>query len=231
MATQKTIKKEKEKREIKWIQTLRDTIKNETAQFVVGLLCVMVSVYMILAFSSFILNGGADQSALEQQSVTEALSDPTPEQVNNATGRSGAHIAQQLINGYFGVSAYSIAAFLLVLGLNLMRTYKFNLKHWGICCATILIWGSLFLSVTVDSWLSTSPIYWGGYHGHNVTAWLNGQFGLPGIIILLVVTAILFCMYLTSNTIEVIRKLLHPKSLLPGKDEVEAPYNHRDEGN
>ena len=224
MATQKTIKKEKEKREIKWIQTLRDTIKNETAQFVVGLLCVMVSVYMILAFSSFILNGGADQSALEQQSVTEALSDPTPEQVNNATGRSGAHIAQQLINGYFGVSAYSIAAFLLVLGLNLMRTYKFNLKHWGICCATILIWGSLFLSVTVDSWLSTSPIYWGGYHGHNVTAWLNGQFGLPGIIILLVVTAILFCMYLTSNTIEIIRKLLHPKSLLPGKDEVEAPF-------
>ena len=221
MATQKTIKKEKEKKEIKWIQTLRNTIKNETAQFVVGLLCVMVSVYMILAFSSFILNGGADQSALEQRTVTEVLSDPTPEQVNNATGRSGAHIAQQLINGYFGVSAYSIAAFLLVLGLNLMRTYKFNLKHWGICCATILVWGSLFLSVTVDSWLSTSPIYWGGYHGRNVAAWLSGQFGVPGIIILLVVTAILFCMYLTSNTIEVIRKLLHPKSLLPGKDEIE----------
>ena len=221
MATQKTIKKEKEKKEIKWIQTLRNTIKNETAQFVVGLLCVMVSVYMILAFSSFILNGGADQSALEQRTVTEVLSDPTPEQVNNATGRSGAHIAQQLINGYFGVSAYSIAAFLLVLGLNLMRTYKFNLKHWGICCATILVWGSLFLSVTVDSWLSTSPIYWGGYHGRNVAAWLSGQFGVPGIIILLVMTAILFCMYLTSNTIEVIRKLLHPKSLLPGKDEIE----------
>ena len=221
MATQKTIKKEKEKKEIKWIQTLRNTIKNETAQFVVGLLCVMVSVYMILAFSSFILNGGADQSALEQRTVTEVLSDPTPEQVNNATGRSGAHIAQQLINGYFGVSAYSIAAFLLVLGLNLMRTYKFNLKHWGICCATILVWGSLFLSVTVDSWLSTSPIYWGGYHGRNVAAWLSGQFGVPGIIILLVVTAILFSMYLTSNTIEVIRKLLHPKSLLPGKDEIE----------
>ena len=221
MATQKTTKKEKDKREIKWIQTLRNTIKNETTQFVVGLLCVMISVYMILAFSSFILNGGADQSALEQRTVTESLATPQPEQVSNATGRSGAHIAQLLINGSFGVSAYSIAAFLLVLGLNLMRTYKFNLKHWGICCATILVWGSLFLSVTVDSWLPTSPIYWGGYHGHNAATWLNSQFGLPGILILLVVTAILFCMYLTSNTIEVIRKLLHPKSLLPGKDEVE----------
>ena len=221
MATQKTTKKEKEKKEIKWVQTVRTTIKNETTQFVVGLLCVMISVYMILAFSSFILNGGADQSALEQRTVTESLANPQPEQVSNATGRSGAHIAQLLINGSFGVSAYSIAAFLLVLGLNLMRTYKFNLKHWGICSATILVWGSLFLSVTVDSWLTSSPIYWGGYHGHNVTAWLNTQVGLPGILILLVVTAILFCMYLTSNTIEVIRKLLHPKSLLPGTDEVE----------
>ena len=223
MATQKTIKKEKEKekREIKWIQSLKSTVKNETTQFVVGLLCVMVSLYLILAFSSFVLNGGADQSALEQRTVTEALADPTPDEVNNATGRSGAHMAQTLINGGFGISAYSIAVFLLVLGLNLMRTYKFNLKHWGICCATILVWGSLFLSVTVDRWFTASPIYWGGYHGHNVATWLDGQFGVPGIAILLVVTAILFCMYLTSNTIEVIRKLLHPKSLLPGKDEVE----------
>ena len=221
MATQKTTKKEKEKKEIKWIENIRTTIKNETAQFIVGLLCVMVSVYMLLAFSSFILNGGADQSALEQLTITEALADSTPDTVNNATGRSGAHIAQLLINSCFGVSAYSIAVFLLVLGLNLMRTYKFNLKHWGICCATILVWGSLFLSVTVDKWLPTSPIYWGGYHGRNAAAWLNSQFGLPGILILLVVTAILFCIYLTNNTIEVIRKLLHPKSLLPGKDEVE----------
>ncbi len=224
MATQKATKKEKiqkEKKGIKWIQDIRSAIKNETALFVAGLLCVMVSLYMILAFTSFILNGGADQSALEEQSVTEALANITPDEVENATGRSGAHIAQTLINGSFGISAYSIAAFLLVLGLNLMRTYKFNLKHWGICCATILVWGSLFLSITVDRWFTTSGIYWGGYHGHNVAEWLNAQFGMPGILILLTITAILFCIYLTSNTIEIIRKLLHPSSLLPGKDEKE----------
>ncbi len=224
MATQKNTKKEKvkkEKKEIKWIQSIRTAIKNETAQFIVGLLLVMVALYMLLAFSSFILNGGADQSAMEPQTVTEALANTTPDKVENATGRSGAHIAQTLINGCFGISAYCIAAFMLVLGLNLMRTYKFNLKHWGICCATILVWGSLFLSITVDRWFVGSGIYWGGYHGHNVSEWLSAQFGMPGIIILLAVIAVLFCMYLTSNTIEFIRKLLHPKSLLPGKDEEE----------
>lgn len=224
MATQKNTKKEKvkkEKKEIKWMQSIRTAIKNETAQFIVGLLLVMVALYMLLAFSSFILNGGVDQSAMEPQTVTEALANTTPDKVENATGRSGAHIAQTLINGCFGISAYCIAAFMLVLGLNLMRTYKFNLKHWGICCATILVWGSLFLSITVDRWFVGSGIYWGGYHGHNVSEWLSAQFGMPGIIILLAVIAVLFCMYLTSNTIEFIRKLLHPKSLLPGKDEEE----------
>ncbi len=232
MATQKNSKKEsikKEKKEIMWIQSIRNTIKNETAQFITGLLCVMVALYMILAFSSFILNGGADQSAMEQQSITEQVANPTPEEVQNATGRSGAHIAQTLINRCFGISAYSIAAFLLVLGLSLMRTYKFNLKHWGICCATILIWGSIFLSITIDQWFGNSAIYWGGYHGHNVTAWLDSQFGTPGIVILLVVTAILFCMYLTSNTIEFIRSLFHFKSLLPGKDEEEKATPSQEE--
>ena len=225
MADKKTSKKEdikKVKKDIKWIQTLRNTIKNETTQFVVGLLCVMVALYMILAFSSFVLNGGADQSALEQPTATEQLEGMTDE-IKNSTGKSGAHIAQLLINNSFGISAYSIAVFLLLLGLNLMRTYKFNLKHWGICCATILVWGSLFLSITVDRWFIGSGIYWGGYHGHNVTKWLDGQFGMPGIIILLLVIAILFAIYLTSNTIEFIRKLLHPKSLLPGQDEIETP--------
>ena len=223
MATQKNSRKEniqKEKREIKWIESIRATIKNETVQFITGLLCVMVAVYMALAFTSFILNGGADQSAMEQPIPTEQLDEIAPEEVQNATGRSGAHIAQMLINRCFGVSAYGIAAFMVVLGLSLMRIRKFDLKHWGICCATILIWCSLFLSVTIDQWFSTSAIYWGGYHGHNIATWLDAQFGMPGIAILLVVTGILFCMYLSSNTIEFIRGLFHIK--LPGKDEVEA---------
>ena len=223
MATQKNSKKEniiKEKKTIKWIEDIRTTIKNETVQFIVGLFCVMVAAYMILAFTSFILNGGADQSVLEQQSLTEQIANPNSEEVQNATGERGAHIAQLLINNSFGISAYCIAAFLALLGLTLMRVRKFDLKHWGICCATILIWGSLFLSVTIDRWFTSSPTYWGGFHGHNVAAWLDSQFGMPGIVILLVVTAILFCIYLTPNTIEFIRGLFHIK--LPGKDEVET---------
>ena len=230
MATQKSSKKDiKEKKEIKWIQDIRTMVKNETVQFVTGLLCVMVALYMALAFTSFILNGGADQSALEQPNITEQVANHSNEEVQNATGERGAHIAHLLINHSFGVSSYSIAVFLGLLGLTLMRVRKFNIKYWVICCATVLIWGSLFLSVTIDQWFTTSAIYWGGYHGHNVASWLDSQFGMPGIIILLAVTAIFFCMYLSANTIEFIRGLFHIK--LPGKDEVETAPTPQEESN
>ena len=228
MATQKNTKKEtiqKEKREIKWIKNIRTTMQNETVQFITGLLCIMMSAYMMIAFSSFLLNGGADQSAMEEKSPTEQVaSATTTKEIQNATGERGAHIANSLINSGFGISSFSIAAFLMVLGINLMhiRSRKFDLKHWGICCATILVWGSLFLSVTIDRWLNSSAIYWGGYHGHNAAAWLEEQFGMPGILLLLAVTGILFSMYLSNNTIGFIRNLFHPKSLLPGEDEEET---------
>ena len=227
MATQKNLKKEK--KEIKWIQNIRATIKNETVQFVAGLLCVMVAIYMVLAFTSFVLNGGADQSALEQQNFTEQIANPIVDETQNATGERGAHIAYKLINHGFGISAYSIAVFLSILGLTLMRIRRFDLKLWGICCATILIWISLFLSATVDRWFSASAIYWGGYHGHNIVTWLDNQFGMPGVVILLAMTSIFFCMYLSSSTIEFIRGLFHFQ--LPGKDEVENSSVTPQEGN
>ena len=88
MATQKNSKKDKvEKKEIKWLQTLRNTLKNDTTQFVIGLLCVMVALYMVLAFCSFVLNGGADQSALEPATAIEqfeGVADDAPDVVKNS---------------------------------------------------------------------------------------------------------------------------------------------------
>ena len=86
MATQKSTKKEntqKEKKEIKWIQNIRATMNNETVQFVTGLLCIMVGAYMMLAFSSFLLNGGADQSAMDPKSPTEQVSSETTKDIQN----------------------------------------------------------------------------------------------------------------------------------------------------
>ena len=45
----------------------------------------MIGAYMVLAFSSFILNGGADQSVMEKASITEQVDSSATKEVKNAT--------------------------------------------------------------------------------------------------------------------------------------------------
>jgi S-DNA-T family DNA segregation ATPase FtsK/SpoIIIE len=53
--------------------------------------------------------------------------------------------------------------------------------------------------------MRTSFIMPGGNHGMNATIFLNEYIGIPGIILLLLLTMLLYCVYLTRRTIEWVR--------------------------
>ena len=193
--------------------------KDDKFQFITGLLLVVAAIYLLIAFTSYIVLNGADQSAMETGASVG---------IKNAGGVRGASIAELLINRTFGVSAYFLAILLGVYGLQLMHISKqrYPLIRWTIICLTMLIWISVFTNFMFGGLDNRMSFYLGGYHGKFVTDWLTAQIGKPGLFIVLLVTAILFCMYLTSDTIVFIRKLFHPSTLLPGKDEVEeTPEN------
>lgn len=61
-----------------------------------------------------------------------------------------------------------------------------------------------------DGTFGNSFIYPGGLHGYNVSNWLISQVGIPGLGLLLFITALLFFVYLSNETIQIIRKALHP---------------------
>ena len=184
-------------------------IKNETLAFIIGLLCVIIAVYMLLAFTSFFFTGAADQSMLEKPLSGELAS--TNNHIQNYAGARGAQVAEYLINDCFGIPAYFIAVFLAVAGLKLMKAYHFRLWKWFLSCAVLLIWGSIFLGFIFEGTFGNSFCYPGGLHGHNVSEWIASQIGATGLALLLLVTALLFCIFLSTETIHVIRKALHPK--------------------
>lgn len=184
-------------------------IKNETLAFIIGLLCVIIAVYMLLAFTSFFFTGAADQSILEKPLSGELAS--TNNHIQNYAGARGAQVAEYLINDCFGIPAYFIAVFLAVAGLKLMKAYHFRLWKWFLSCAVLLIWGSIFLGFIFEGTFGNSFCYPGGLHGHNVSEWIASQIGATGLALLLLVTALLFCIFLSTETIHVIRKALHPK--------------------
>ena len=96
-------------------------------------------------------------------------------------------------------------------------------------CSILLVWFSITLGFIFDGTFSDSFIYPGGLHGYNVSAWLVSQIGMPGLGLLLLITALLFFVYLSSETINMIRKALHPNFKRKKKDTATATDNENND--
>lgn len=179
--------------------------RNESIHFVVGLVLVIFSVYLLLAFSSFFFTGAADQSIVDSGNAQDLAA--VNNHVKNYAGSRGAQLASYLINDCFGVSSFFILLFLAVAGLKLMKVRVVRLWKWFIACSLLLIWGSVLLGFAFMENYQDSFIYLGGMHGYNVSQWLSSQVGVPGVWMILLVTAICFLIYISAQTVIWLRKL------------------------
>lgn len=193
-------------------------IKSETFHFSVGLFCVIFGVYMLLAFSSFFFTGGNDQSILSHPNPNELLE--TGNRIQNYAGARGAQLSQFLINDCFGISAYFIIVFLIVAGMKLMKAYEFKLWKWFAGCSLLMIWFSIALGFLFEGTFQDSFLYPGGLHGYNTSLWICSQIGSSGMLLALLITAILFGVFFSQTTIQVVRKIFHPS--LPKRKKKEA---------
>lgn len=184
---------------------IRAIFKNETIHFVIGLVLVIFSVYLLLAFSSFFFTGAADQSIIDSGNAQELAS--TNNGVKNYAGSRGAQLASYLINDCFGISSFFILVFLAVAGLKLMRVRVVRLWEWFIGCSLLLVWFSVFFGFAFVEQYKDSFLYLGGMHGYNVSNWLVSQVGVPGVWMILLVTAICFLIYLSARTVIWLRRL------------------------
>ena len=234
MAKKKT-EKASEPKDIKK-NRITSLFKSETSHFVIGLISVIFAVYLLLAFTSFFFTGAADQSILDNQQPGELMQ--TANQVKNYAGARGAQISEYLINECFGIAAYFIVLFLAVMGMRLMRAYQFRMWKWFLSCTVLMIWFSIGLGYVFDGTFTESFVYPGGLHGYNVSRWIASQIGPTGLGLLMLVTAILFCVYLTKETMRIVRKTLHPEFKFkkekpvveePGKEELIAQEEERPE--
>lgn len=153
----------------------------------------------------------------------------TTNHVKNYAGARGAQLAEFLINECFGIAACFIILFLAVAGMKMIKAYQFRVWKWFMSCSILLVWFSITLGFIFDGTFSDSFIYPGGLHGYNVSAWLVSQIGMPGLGLLLLITALLFFVYLSSETINMIRKALHPNFRRKKKDTATATDNENND--
>lgn len=174
------------------------TMHNDTFMFILGALVVVISIFLIGSYISFLFTGGIDQSALE-------AIDSTTAEFENSTGSLGAKIADTMINRWFGLPSCFIPIFISILGIRLMKLGHFKVIKWFISCSFLMIWLSIFLHLVLSGIMQNSFIMPGGNHGMHVTNFLTWAIGTPGIILLLMITMLIYSVYLTKRTIEWIR--------------------------
>ena len=202
--------------------------KNETIHFIIGLVMVIFSVYLLLAFSSFFFTGAADQSIIDSGNAQELAA--TNNGVKNYAGSRGAQLASYLINDCFGISSFFILVFLAVAGLKLMRVRVVRLWKWFIGCSLLLVWFSVFFGFVFVEQYKDSFLYLGGMHGYNVSNWLVSQVGVPGVWMILLVTAICFLIYVSARTVIWLRNLFSLSFLKRNKKQYADEEEEEEDG-
>ena len=177
------------------LSSISDTFRNETFLFVSGAILTIVAIFFLIAYISFLFTGGTDQSAVQSGS----------QEIENSTGLLGACFSESIVNGWFGFSSILLPVFLTVCGLNMMRITHAKLFRWFVSCTFLMIWCSVFLQLVLSPMMQSSFIKPGGSHGMNLTAILKGYIGIPGLVLVLLLTMLIYCVYLTRRTIQVIR--------------------------
>ncbi|MEG1580347.1 MAG: DNA translocase FtsK 4TM domain-containing protein [Bacteroidaceae bacterium] len=198
-------------RSITTVSGIKDMWNGETWRFLVGLIFLLLSVFMILAFSSYFVNGAEDQSLIEDGRELNDIGNG----IQNYAGSLGAQIAYYFINKCFGIPSFFICIFFIFASMKLMRAYKVRLWKWFINCSILMIWLSVSLQAfTPESVLDTLHFPPGGQHGVNIYNILKSQAGTLGVFILLFASAICYLVYISRETIEVVRKFFKPQDYI-----------------
>ncbi len=181
---------------------------NERINFVIGLLLLLIAGYLIWAFVSYLVTGAADQSLIETPRDGEILNEH--HEFQNACGSIGAYASWFFIKRCFGLSAFLIPIFLLLLAVNMMRAYKVGLLKWFMCLTIVMIWGSITAAKFLTPFFENACFNPGGDHGLAVCQQIEGLIGTPGLTAILALTAIAFFTYLSMETVIILRKIMNP---------------------
>lgn len=186
--------------------------KPDNARFIAGLCILGISLFLIISLVSHIFTGTADQTGVQNGTLTHAA---------NYGGKIGAYLSYYFMNSCFGLPSLFIPIFTLLVGVKLMGAYRVRLWKWFLNFSIIMIWGSVFLSLITD-WLPGKFINHfsfdlGGGHGDYIKLVLTDNLGAMGAWIVAIATAVLYLMYLSSETVNMVRRIMNPQDYIKSK--------------
>ena len=110
----------------KFFEKLKAPFVNRNNQIILASLLVLFSFFLLIAFTSFFINWQADNSIVLDNNFTNII---TNNEIKNSLGGLGAYLSHTLIYRLFGISAYLIFAFTLLLGLKIFGLKRISISN------------------------------------------------------------------------------------------------------
>ena len=199
-----------------------DFFKDRRFQLTVGFFLLLVSLFLLVAFISYLFTGKADQSVVE--SVKEVGLFQSGLEVDNWMKLYGAVAAHYFIFEWFGIACFLIPPLLFMYGYRIVfRRAILPLNSSTLFVVFFLIWVSLFLGDMVNSTEEpTNLSFLSGGIGYDLAIKINSLVGW-GTILLLLFSLIVFVIYFFNVT----SLLGLKKKVEEGVDDIETKLSEK----
>ncbi len=171
------------KEKVSLFQVVVGYLKDERLHRVIGLSLLLLSIYFLVAFTSFLFTWKADQDKVMGSWLhlflrnDEIATIPTSVKVDNWLGKFGAVISHLFIHKGFGVASYFFVAFSFLAGFKIVfKTSLIPLRKFFKRSVFIMLW----ISVALGYVFSANYFYLGGTFGYQTSIWLNSLIGFIG---------------------------------------------------
>ncbi|MEO6303274.1 MAG: DNA translocase FtsK 4TM domain-containing protein [Bacteroidia bacterium] len=181
-ATKEKTVKNKGKEKIAFIQRVeqfRSFYQNERTQKILGLLLVLFSAYLAIAFVSYFFTWQIDQDKVLGSSDELFLPET---KVKNWLGKAGALVSHLFMYKGFGAASFILVPVLFMYGLQKVVQKKLiNVGAFNAKWLFLLVWSSLVLSYI----FSETLFYMGGGFGYVINSKISNYVGNIGLLALL----------------------------------------------
>ena len=181
---------------------------NERINFVIGFCLLIIAGYLIWAFISYFTTGAADQSLIESPRDGEIMNEAR--EFQNSCGSLGAYASHFFIKRCFGLSAFFVPIFMMMVAVTMMRAYKVRLLKWFMSLTIVMVWSSITMAKFLAPFFDDACFNPGGDHGLALCQQIEGLLGVPGLTAILGLSAVAFLVYLSMETVIIIRKFFNP---------------------
>ena len=184
-------------------------VNKTQVKLISGFVLIAISIYLFFAFGSFLFNAEADHDII-QGNWWKFITEPGIK-VKNITGKTGAWIANIFINQWFGIPAFLFLYLTTIFGFRLLNRNIKSLFSKTIKILLIIIWLSITLGYIFGIKSEVISILPGGFYGQQIALWLNAIIGKVGTFFVLLISLLIYLVFVVENFVKLFQKSLKKK--------------------